>query len=207
MDREELLNEFNGHLDEYAKHKSYMDKAREQAEKFSSDVIEKVIADHQIKASMVSDEIAPLVPRVQAELTDIDTAIRSAEQSKGDLGDRLQELELRRLIGELSDEDFEAQSSEGRETVEGADGAISSLSEERAVIQGALDRWSELSGERILDVSPDLVRDDNLATTLSMALTLEGLEKWVPDRNVLAPVEDPSDVDDVDRPDPEAHLD
>ena len=125
MEREELLNRFNELLDTYEQHQAYGEKAREQAANFSSAVIEKVMADHQIKASLVADDIGPLVPEVAQHLDALNASIAEAEQSKGDFGTRIEELELRKLIGEISDEDFDSMTAEGRDTVETADKQIS----------------------------------------------------------------------------------
>ena len=147
MEREELVKDFNQNVDQYSKHKSYMDKARDQADQFSSGVIEKVIADHQIKASMIADEILPMVPKLQAELSNLNVAIDAVEQSKGDFSSKIEELKLRLAIGEITDEEYEAQGADGRETVESADLKIGELAADRDILQVALDRWSELSGD------------------------------------------------------------
>ncbi len=155
MEREELLNQFNGLLDTYEQHKAYGDKAREQAANFSSAVIEKVMADHQIKASLIADDISPLVPQVNQELATLNEAIDTAEQSKGDFGTRIEELELRKVIGEISDEEFESMTAEGRDTVESANSEIAGLEQIRTTIQEALDRWAALSGNSIIQESDD----------------------------------------------------
>lgn len=147
MERTELLTQFNELLDTYGKHKSYADKAREKATQFSSAVIEKVIADHQIKSSLVADDIQPLVPLLQAELATINESIGGAEQSKGDLGARIEELELRLAIGEISDEEFETMTADGRDTVNEANSEIDQLVQGRDEVQALLDRWTSLSGD------------------------------------------------------------
>ena len=146
MERQELLNQLNALLENYENHKAFADKAREQASSFSSSVIEKVIADHQIKASLVADDITPLLPQLNAEIAEIESAKATAESSKGDLGVRIEELELRKLIGEISDEEFESLSSEGRGTVEAADQELESLDAQHAELTAALNKWNELSG-------------------------------------------------------------
>ncbi len=146
MEREELLNRFNELLDTYEQHQAYGEKAREQAANFSSAVIEKVMADHQIKASLVADDIGPLVPEVAQHLDALNASIAEAEQSKGDFGTRIEELELRKLIGEISDEDFDSMTAEGRDTVETADKQISEIQAQKAEVQAALERWTDLSG-------------------------------------------------------------
>ena len=149
MGHEELLNQIGGLLDTYTKHSAYADKARERAEQFSSAVIEKVIADHQIKAALIADDIQPLIPQLADELATINSLIGEVEQSKGDLGERIEELELRKAIGEISDDEFDSMTSDGKDTVREADDQISGHIQVRDQIQAVLDRWAELSGEAV----------------------------------------------------------
>lgn len=149
MEREELLSQFDELIETYSKHKAYADKARENAGNFSSSVIEKVIADHQIKASLVADDIQPLIPQLQDELTTINGLIDEAEQSVGDLGVRIEELELRRAIGEITDDQFDEMAADGKDTVDDANSKISGFTEARDVVESALNRWRELSGEAV----------------------------------------------------------
>ena len=166
MEREELLNRFNELLETYEQHKAYGDKAREQAANFSSAVIEKVMADHQIKASLIADDITPLVARVMAEVTALATAIEEAEQSKGDFGARIEELELRKVIGEITDDEFESMTAEGRDTVDSADKEIEGLDAERQSIQDSLDRWTEMSGNSIIQEDADSEESDPVVDSI-----------------------------------------
>lgn len=153
MERQELLDQFNSLLETYGKHKAYADKAREQAQSFSSGIIEKVIADHQIKASLVADDIQPLVPQIGAEIAQLTSAKNEAEQSKGDLGSRIEELELRKMIGEISEEEFDSMTADGRDTVDAADSEIETIDAALSELQAALDSWSSLSGASV-DAEP-----------------------------------------------------
>jgi hypothetical protein len=166
MGHEELLNQIGSLLETYAKHSAYADKARERAEQFSSAVIEKVIADHQIKAALVADDIQPLIPLVAEELSKINSLIGEVEQSKGDLGERIEELELRKAIGEVSEEEFDSMTSDGKDTVREADEQIAAHTQARDQIQAVLDQWKDLSGEGVeaqpigVEVVVDASEDD-----------------------------------------------
>ncbi len=149
MEQEALLEQLNDLLDKFAEHQAFMAKATEQAGKFKPEVIEKVIADHQIKASLLSDDIEPLVPQLQSAIAEIDASISEHEDSKGNLGEALEEMQLRHAIGEIGDDEFEEMSRDSRATVEDADGRITELQGGREHLQAAVDRWSELSGIEI----------------------------------------------------------
>lgn len=182
MERTELLTQFNELLDTYGKHKSYADKAREKATQFSSAVIEKVIADHQIKSSLIADDIQPLVPLLQAELAAINESIGGAEQSKGDLGARIEELELRLAIGEISDEEFETMTADGRDTVNEANSEIDHLVQGRDEVQALLDRWTGLSGDSaeaqpIAAVSEESEGDDDFMDDESLVVEAAVVEE------------------------------
>ncbi|MCB9778005.1 MAG: FHA domain-containing protein [Alphaproteobacteria bacterium] len=146
MAHEELITEFNSLVDEYARHRAYIDKAQAQAEKFSKAVIEKVILDHEIKASDAADAVLPHVPKLQELIAGIDSEIAEINTKKAGSDEQMEELQLRAAIGELADGEFEEASKELREELEAANGRIETLDGDRQNLQGALDRWVELAG-------------------------------------------------------------
>ena len=175
MERQELLSQLNALLESYGNHKAFADKAREQASSFSSSVIEKVIADHQIKASLVADDITPLLPQLSAEIAAVQEAKATAESSKGDLGARIEELELRKLIGEISDDEFDSLSSEGRGTVDAANEELDKLDAQLAELQAAMDKWVELSGASVESAPVEPVEEPEEADPVVDAI-LPGFE-------------------------------
>jgi len=147
MEQEELLNTFNTHLDEYARHREYIRRARAQAGKFSSGVVEKVILDHEIKSSATADEILPLVPELEAGVAGIDGERAEIEGEKSTADEQMEELQLRQAIGELTDDEFDEASKELRETLESANSRLAELQADRDKLSTSLDRWAELAGE------------------------------------------------------------
>ena len=144
---EELLKNFQDLLDNYSRHREYIKRARTQGSKFSPEIIEKVVLDHEIKSSTVADQILPLVPNIEGELSRIDSEKSEIEGGKASSAEQVQELELRHLIGELGDEDFEEASADLRKAVEEADARITALDAERTSLAAAMDRWVELATE------------------------------------------------------------
>jgi len=162
MDMEELLSSFNAHLEAYNEHREYIARAQAQAEKFSSGIIEKVVLDHEVKSSAVADEVLPLVPEVEGHLDEIDEEVASINDRKASADEQMEELQLRQLIGELSEEGFEAEGADLRKELDEANTRLEALSEQRAHLQAALDRWVELAtsagqdtGVRAADPSSD----------------------------------------------------
>ena len=142
---EELLSSFNAHLEAYNEHREYIARAQAQAEKFSSGIIEKVVLDHEVKSSAVADEVLPLVPEIEGHLDEIDDEVSSINDRKASADEQMEELQLRQLIGELSEEGFEAEGAGLRKELDDANARLEALSEQRALLQASLDRWVDLA--------------------------------------------------------------
>ena len=142
----DLLTNFGGLLDEYARHREYIAKAQAQAEKFSKAVIEKVVLDHEVKSSGVADGVLPLVPEIESHIAQVDADTASINADKTDADEEYQELELRNAIGELESDEFETLSTDLKAKLDEADSRLSELAEDRAAHADALARWVELAG-------------------------------------------------------------
>ena len=73
MASEELLSSFNELLEEYERHRHYIERAKAQAQKFSSAVVEKVILDHEIHSTEVADKVLPIVPDLEGARTTLNS--------------------------------------------------------------------------------------------------------------------------------------
>ncbi|MCB9791834.1 MAG: FHA domain-containing protein [Alphaproteobacteria bacterium] len=145
MSASELLTNFNGLLDQYAELRGYIDRAKAQEGKFSAATIERVILKNEIKSQEVGDEIRPLVPDIEAVLLELHTEIEGIRAKKASADEEMEELQLRQIIGELTDEEFDAASANFREQLGKAEARISELSAEQDEHQGALDRWLDMA--------------------------------------------------------------
>lgn len=141
MDRAELLSEFESRVDKFEKFRGFIDKAKSQSGKFAAAVVEKVIADNEERSIEVVGEIIPLMADLQEAIETLEGekagALENAKESKF----RLEELELRQMIGDLSDEAFEAEASEYKSVVSTTDERVGEIDAELGTIQAALERW------------------------------------------------------------------
>ena len=147
MEKAELLSTFNGHLDDYAELRSFIDKAQAQAEsgKFAASTIEKVVLRNEIKSSEIADDIRPLVDNLQGVITDLEGQIQATNEKKASADEEMEELQLRQIIGELSDEDFEAEAAAFKAELDAAEGSLAGLQEELEAFTSALDRWVDVA--------------------------------------------------------------
>lgn len=145
MDKAELLSTLNGLVGKYEQHRQYIEKARAQAAKFSSGVVEKVILDHEIKSQDVADQVNPLLPQLTELVQGLDAEKAGIVSSKSGVDEQIQELELRQMIGEITDADFEAQVSDLRSNAASANGRIEVIDASLGELNGALERWSTLA--------------------------------------------------------------
>ena len=134
-------------LDQYSQHREYIRRAKAQAARFSSAVVEKVIFDHEVKASGVAERILPLVPGLQSRVDDIDTEKAAIHRDKSSSDEEMQELELRVAIGEIDEDGFNNASAALRSTLAQAESRLATLDEERGGLSSTLARWVELAEE------------------------------------------------------------
>jgi len=134
-------------LDQYSQHREYIRRAKAQAARFSSAVVEKVIFDHEVKASGVAERILPLVPGLQSRVDDIDAEKASIHRDKASSDEEMQELELRVAIGEIDEDGFNDASAALRSTLAQAESRLATLDAERGGLSATLARWVELAEE------------------------------------------------------------
>ena len=104
MDKAELLSKFTGQVDLFEKYQTFIEKAQSQAGRFSAAVVERVVSDNTTKSMEVVAVIVPL-------MADMDDVVQGLESERGDITQgvaqsqlKLEELELRHMIGELDDD-------------------------------------------------------------------------------------------------------
>lgn len=148
MEKKELLDSLAALTARYEQHRHYIEKARAQAAtgKFNAAVIEKVVLDHEIKSTDIADSVAPLLPKVAEILRGLAADKEQIEASKSGVDEQIQELELRAAIGELSDEDFERETSDLRASQASANERIAAVQADWDALNGALEKWAAIAG-------------------------------------------------------------
>lgn len=165
MEKAELLNAFEAQLDQFEKYQTYIKKAQQHAERFNPLVVEKVIRDHTERSTQVADAIAPMVEEMSEVIGGIEAELASIAQGIKDSKVQLETYELRLMIEEISQEDFDEGTSELQGSIKEADEKTEGLNGELASFQGALERWAEL--RPVSD--EDLLDDDELEDDLDIA--------------------------------------
>lgn len=141
----QLLEAFQSHLDEYAAARDYIDKAHAQTGKFSAATIERVIMRNEIKSQDIGGKIMPLVPELERVLAGLSAEIDQIGQSKALADEEMEELELAKVIGEISEEEFEEKSASFRDQLESAGARIAELDADLNLFRETLGRWVELA--------------------------------------------------------------
>ena len=147
MENAELLKTFNEHLASYAELRGFIDKAKAQEGKFSAATIEKVVMKNEIKSADVAEQIRPLVDNVNDVISGLSGEIASVNEKKSSAAEEMEELELRKEIGELTAKQFDKEAKAFKKELDEADGKVAGLQEELDQFQGALDSWVELAGK------------------------------------------------------------
>lgn len=159
MDKPELLEAFKKQLEAFDKYQTFIAKAREQAEKFRPEVVEKVVADNTAKIEAVAEALNPLVPEVQGVIAELGSERRSVEEAVEAARLRLEELELRAMIGELDEEGFEAEAAPFKSEISSADEILGAFDGELEQFQSILQQWLDARPAAGETVEADLLGD------------------------------------------------
>ena len=146
MSNDELLQSLADLVEQYAKHRSFIEKASEQAEKFSEVVVHRVVEDNRKKMKGLEEVVVPMIGQASTACLDLEARRDKVQADVSDSQLVLEELQLRAAIGELDDDAFESQSAEVKGVVDSADSNITGLEEELERLRALLSRWQELSG-------------------------------------------------------------
>jgi hypothetical protein len=168
MEKQALLDKLNTLIGRYQQHRHYIDKARAQAAtgKFNNTVIEKVVLDHEIKASSVADELVPLLPDLVESIASLEAERNVIQSSKGSLDEQVQELDLRLLIGELTEDEYNAEIAGLKTHQDSAGTRIEAIEAELGVYNRILSSWEQLSGQtvsRTISSAPEQAGSDTVA--------------------------------------------
>lgn len=147
MDKAELLRVFTEKVGQFEKFQSFIAKAKEQSGKFASAVVTKVIRDNEEKCDQLTREVQPLTADIEQVVAELKQARDQALEASKESQFRLEELELRLAIGDLSEEDFNAEASEYKSTVETTDARVAELDGERTRFQEVLVQWQRMAGQ------------------------------------------------------------
>ena len=116
-------------------------------------------------------------------------------RAQGDLGARIEELELRKLIGELPDDEFDSLSSEGRGTVDAANEELEQLDAQFAELQAAMNKWVELSGASVESAPAEPVEESEADPVVDSILPgFEDAEVGDESVEIESDVDDSADV-------------
>ncbi len=146
MEKAELLSTFNEKLESFERFRGFIEKAEAATEKFSPEVIAKVVSDNEAKAGAAAEAIRPLVADMEAVVADQQAQIAEIQASSEGATAAVEELTLRNMIGELSDDDFAAKSEELKAELGNAEERIAEIQTDLEQYETAVGRWRELGG-------------------------------------------------------------
>ena len=147
MENAELLKTFNEHLSSYGELRGFIDKAKAQEGKFSAATIEKVVMKNEIKSSDIADQIRPLVGDVSGVISGLSAEIDGVNEKKSSATEEMEELELRKEIGELTAKQFDKEAKAFKKELDEADGKVADLQKDLDEFKSALDGWVTLANK------------------------------------------------------------
>lgn len=144
MEKAELLADFQARVDQFAKYHGFIEKTRAQADKFAKSVVEKVIADNIAKRDAVVAELIPAMADVEAVIADFERQKRGILEGQQGSRLKLEEMELRKAIGEVTDADFDQQTKDLQADLAKGNAQIAELDGDLSRFRAAMDVWTEI---------------------------------------------------------------
>jgi hypothetical protein len=141
------LPRFQNSLEQFEIHFGYIQKAKDVAEKFSPEVVARVVGGHEQRLQELAFDLMPLVIELESEAGSNQSSIQQIEQRKEAAKITLEELELRHLIGDLDEAAHAEASAPHQKTVEEAEAEVVPHQTQIAALQDALSRWESLGAQ------------------------------------------------------------
>lgn len=159
MEKAELLADFKAKVDLFEKYHGFIDKTRQQADKFAKAVVDKVIQDNTGKRDDVAADLVPLAIEIDAVIADLEREKESILVGQQDQKLALEEMELRKVIGELTDKAFDKESKGLLEALKTSDEQIAGLDGELEKFNSEMSRWRTVGRDAHV-LTEDLVMID-----------------------------------------------
>jgi hypothetical protein len=147
MQNQALLDTFTELVDRYEKHQGYIQRAREQSSRFSAKIVDKVVRDHTAKSGAVATEVGPYLKELRDAIALIDRDRKKVTDDRNGQQTAIEELELRRAIGELEENDFQGEADGINGKLAEIQRRLDALTEEYQALTEARDRWKTLYRE------------------------------------------------------------
>ncbi len=153
MDKAQLLSEFTSQIEALDRFQAFIEKAKDMGTKFRPEVVQKVIADNTEKRSAVVALIVPMVQQMAAELSNLNAQRSSVGSAVESARVELEELELRREIGELDEADFEAAATSAKGQIGDVDLRLLEIDTDAEALAAAIATWEAKRPEGAAAVS------------------------------------------------------
>jgi len=147
MQNQALLDTFTELVDRYEQHQGFIQRAREQSSRFSAKIVDKVVRDHTAKSTAVGTEVGPYLKELRDAIALIDRDRKKVTDDRNAQQTAIEELELRRAIGELEDNDFQGEADGINGKLADIQRRLDALTEEYQALTEARDRWKTLHRE------------------------------------------------------------
>ncbi len=112
MSRSELIESYRALVERYDVIRQRKEKASQQRNKFRASVVERVIRDYENQLAELEKELVPLEEKVAEQVKALEQERHQVDVEKNGIDERMEELELRNLLGEFDEAEFEKRSKE-----------------------------------------------------------------------------------------------
>lgn len=144
MSEPAVLPLFNDLVDRFCRLQGFIDKANALAGNYSPIVVQRVVEGHTASRNELLTEIVPMMIEIESAASDADGERQAVETNVGAARAAIEELELRKLIGDLDDEAFAAEAAPHEAKIADVASDLDTALANADALRGALRRWQEV---------------------------------------------------------------
>ncbi len=140
MARSELVEKYRELVEQYDLLRQRIVKAEENRGKFKSSVVDRVVADYKSRMSELEEQLAPAEEEMFKSVDEYDQERARLEAEKEELDDAQDEVALRHVLGEYSDEVAEEKKAELETKLSDVNGRLAEIEQEVGTLKEYLEK-------------------------------------------------------------------
>lgn len=140
----DALSRFNATVERFQQLQTWIERANAAADRFRPEIVQRVVSGHTASRDELLVDIVPMMIEVEVAADAADSQVEDILARVAEERRQLEELELRHVIGDLSEDDWADASAPLHAAIDAVQPQLTAAREEAQALRGALSTWETL---------------------------------------------------------------